>query len=501
YIGVGFDVHEKKLAEEMIQYHTTLLEAHNEASVDGILLVDAKGKILSYNKRFTEIWNMPQEIVDAKDDEAALAFAMTQLVNPQQFIEKVKWMYAHPTETTLDELEYKDGKIVERHGFPVVGEDGTYYAWSWTFRDVSEKKMQERKIKESEAHFRQMSDLMPAKISNAGINGNVLYFNNKWLDFTGLNFEELKDFGYHKILHPDELEEFQKRFQEAAETGTDLEMEMRFINKDGEYKWHLNRASPMKDENGNIKMWIGVTSEIQKIKDEEERKDNFVKMISHELKTPVTSIKGYIQILLMMLEGEKEIHNTLQVKNSLVRVDKMVSRLTRLITEMLDLTRIDESKLLLQNKLFNLNELVNETVEDIRYTNTKNPIVIYDDFTCNINADRDRIGQIIINFIGNAIKYSPNNDIIEVRIRNYGKNKVAVSVKDYGIGINKKDHEKIFERFYRVEGKEEKTFSGFGIGLFIAKSIIERHNGSITIESEKGKGSIFTFILPMAVAN
>jgi signal transduction histidine kinase len=127
--------------------------------------------------------------------------------------------------------------------------------------------------------------------------------------------------------------------------------------------------------------------------------------------------------------------------------------------------------------------------------------VIYDDFTCNINADRDRIGQTIINFIGNAIKYSPNNDIIEVRIRNYGKNKVAVSVKDYGIGINKKDHEKIFERFYRVEGKEEKTFSGFGIGLFIAKSIIERHNGSITIESEKGKGSIFTFILPMAVAN
>lgn len=128
YIGVGFDVHEQKLAEEKLAYRTALLEAHNEASVDGILLVDAKGQIISFNQRFIEIWNMPQHIVDRKDDEAALSFAMTQLLNPQQFIDKVKYLYENPKETSLDELEFKDGKIIERNGYPVIGEDGTYYA-------------------------------------------------------------------------------------------------------------------------------------------------------------------------------------------------------------------------------------------------------------------------------------------------------------------------------------------------------------------------------------
>ncbi len=327
------------------------------------------------------------------------------------------------------------------------------------------------------------------------------HFNKSWLDYVELTFEELKNLGYHKIMHPDEVEEFQKRVQKAAETGADLEMEMRFINKDGEYKWHLNRASPVKDENGNIKMWIGVTSEIQKMKDEEERKDNFIKMVSHELKTPITSIKGYVQYLLLMLEAEHEKQNPVQIKTSLVRIDKLVLRLTRLITEMLDLTRIEESKLELQIQLFNLNQLVTETVEDIKYTNQKHTINIYHDFNCNINGDRDRIGQIIINFIDNAIKYSPNNNVIEVRIHKAARNQTAVSVKDQGIGIDKKEHQKIFERFYRAEGKIEKTFSGFGIGLFIAKAIIERHNGFITIESEKGKGSVFTFTLPVAPEN
>lgn len=107
-------------------------------------------------------------------------------------------------------------------------------------------------------------------------------------------------------MHPDELEEFQKCFQKAAETKTDLEMEMRFKNAAGDFKWHLNLASPVKDENGNIKMWVGVTTEIQKIKDEELRKDNFIKMVSHELKTPVTSIKGYVQLLLSMIKDEQE---------------------------------------------------------------------------------------------------------------------------------------------------------------------------------------------------
>jgi len=154
--------------------------------------------------------------------------------------------------------------------------------------------------------------------------------------------------------------------------------------------------------------------------------------------------------------------------------------------------------LVLSNELFNLNELVIETVQDILYTNSKHNINVFHDFECQIDGDKDRIGQVLINFLTNAIKYSPSSDKVEVWIRRSAKACVSVSVKDFGIGIDEKDHEKIFERFYRVDGKEEQTFPGFGIGLFIAKEIIQRHSGTIGLTSQKGKGSVFTFTLPTA---
>ena len=183
------------------------------------------------------------------------------------------------------------------------------------------------------------------------------------------------------------------------------------------------------------------------------------------------------------------------------RIDYQVSRLARLITEMLDLSRIETGKLELQNELFSINDLVIEAVEDIRHTSTKHTINIHHDVNCTIKGDKDRIEQVIINFLGNAIKYSPDNNQVEIRIGNADNNQVAVSVTDYGIGIDPTEYKKIFERFYRVSGKNEQTYPGFGIGLFIAKAIIEKHHGFITIESEKGKGSVFTFTLPISTEN
>jgi signal transduction histidine kinase len=140
-----------------------------------------------------------------------------------------------------------------------------------------------------------------------------------------------------------------------------------------------------------------------------------------------------------------------------------------------------------------------DTIEDIRFTNLSYNINLIQEANCNIWGDKDRIGQVIINLINNGIKYSPAKQPIEVRIHQPEKNRVAVSIKDYGIGIDKKDQERIFERFYRVEGQNENKFAGFGIGLFIADQIIKRHFGFMTIESEKGEGSVFTFTLPSII--
>src|SRR6185295_4460998 len=209
-------------------------------------------------------------------------------------------------------------------------------------------------------------------------------------------------------------------------------------------------------------------------------------------------IKGYTQLLLSALKEDETKISPLLIRSSLVSVDKQISRLTRLMSELLDLSKIETGMLVLSKELFSLNELVIETVKDVLYANSKHTISIFHDFECYLDGDRDRIGQVMINFLTNAIKYSPNSDRVEVWIRQSEKNSVSVSVKDFGIGIDKKDHEKIFERFYRAGGKEEQTYPGFGIGLFIAKEIIERHGGRIDLTSERGKGSVFTFTLPGA---
>lgn len=617
------DITERRASENMLQYRKALLEAHNESSVDGILLVDARGKILSYNKRFIEIWRMPPHIIDSKDDEVALSFAMSQLVKPNQFLEKVKWLYEHPTETSVDELEFNDGRIVLRHGYPVVGDDGTYYAWSWSFRDVTEQRIAENRLRDSEQYFHYLTDTVPAIIWITGLDGQCTYLNKTWYDYTGQKDREGEGFGWIKALHPDDVEPARKTFLDAnskhksfvflyrlkvkdgsyrwakdygsprfspegkyegmigsvvdvheetitaskikesekqfrlladtvpqlvwtadvdgnlnyfnqsvfdysglsqeqifkdgwlqmvhpddreenlnqwkhsIQTGKDFIFEHRFRRYDGEYRWQLSRAIAQRDANGNINLWVGSSTDIQKIKEEEKRKGDFIKMASHELKTPVTSIKGYVQLLLSLSSAENTAALTpTTLRSSLERVDKQIVRLTRLITEMLDLSRLDESKLELKKENFSIRQLVEETVQDILHTSSSHEITVVVNADGVITGDRDRIQQVLINFINNAIKYSPLQRQINVLIHSATPDQISVSVKDSGIGINRADQEKIFERFYRVTGKNEETFSGFGIGLFIAKQIIERHKGSITVQSELGQGSVFTFNLP-----
>jgi len=230
----------------------------------------------------------------------------------------------------------------------------------------------------------------------------------------------------------------------------------------------------------------------------EQRKDDFIKMASHELKTPITSINGYVQLLMNIyneVDDKKLQLSKLTVKSSLNTISKQVTKLTRLISELLDLSRIETGKLELNKTEFDLGDLVEEIVGDVRLTTSKHAIVVNNDFSGKIYGDKDRIAQVLMNLLTNAIKYSPDASQVDVNVDMENKNAV-VQVKDHGIGIDKKFHKKIFERFYRVEGKSEQTYPGFGIGLFIASEIVQRHHGTISVESEKGKGSVFTVTLP-----
>jgi PAS domain S-box-containing protein len=622
WYGTNTDIQEKKAAEEITNYRKTLLEAHNNASFDGILLVDAKGKILTCNQRFAEIWNFPPELLSAGDDEAALAYAMTQLCHPQQFIDKVRYLYEHPAETSLDELEFKNGCIIERFGYPVVGEDGTYYAWCWNFKDITIKKLHENAINESETRFRTLANAIPQLAWMTDPRGRTYWYNQRWYDYTGTDFETMSrldwvsmvhpefaadvaqrfkaavesgkewedifllkngegsyrwflsralpvyneqggiqqwlgtntDISHQRqveedlkeseerfrslaeslpqlvwvtdasgnyefasgrwqeftgitpagekewnaIIHPEDVEEINEAWQQSLSTGEPYKFEARMRSKDGDYLWHSVSGEPVYDnEKNKIAKWVGAFTNIHHIKEEEERKNDFIKIMSHELKTPITSIKGYVQLLLMLIEKERDSVLHQQVNTSLLRIDKLVTKLTRLITEMLDLSRIEAERLEFQQELVSLHSLVEDAVADMRQSYPDHVIQVVHEFDCNIHGDKNRLEQVVINLVTNAIKYSRDEYRVDIRIFQAGEKMVGVSIRDYGIGINKEDHEKIFERFFRVEGKAEQTYSGFGIGLFLVKNIVERHSGTVTVVSEIGKGAEFIFFLPI----
>jgi signal transduction histidine kinase len=176
----------------------------------------------------------------------------------------------------------------------------------------------------------------------------------------------------------------------------------------------------------------------------------------------------------------------------LSKMDKQVDKLTTLIVDLLDVTKIDKGEMVFEREEFDFNDMVREIAEEMQRT-TKNHKIILDLNPCDpIKGDRNRIGQVIVNFISNAIKYSPQKDMIIIKT-SCENNKVRLSVKDNGVGIPKEEQPNIFKRFYRVADKRNYTFPGMGLGLYNSSEIIKRHDGQIFFESDEGKGSTFSF--------
>jgi signal transduction histidine kinase len=218
-------------------------------------------------------------------------------------------------------------------------------------------------------------------------------------------------------------------------------------------------------------------------------------MVSHELKTPLTSLNAYIQ----MMQTKAEKLNDPFFGSGLMKVNKQVKRMSAMINGFLNLSRLESAKIQIIRQAFDLNQLLKEMVEENEFILPNHPIVLHARDTIIIHADRDKIGSVISNLIGNAGKYSTKGKTITVSSE-ITDGFVKVSVKDQGVGIKPEDREKLFERFYRVDNPNHKHVSGFGIGLYLSAEIINRHDGKIWVESQLNEGSTFHFLLPLSNA-
>jgi signal transduction histidine kinase len=203
-------------------------------------------------------------------------------------------------------------------------------------------------------------------------------------------------------------------------------------------------------------------------------------------------LKGFTYVLqrrLSKVGDEQGLHY-------LSRMDTQLNKLTKLIGDLLDMSRMQTGQLDLQKESFALDALVQETVENVQAATSTHLLLIERRVEAQVFGDKDRIGQVLVNLLTNAIKYSPQADRVIVRVSQDQENAI-VSVQDFGIGIDESYHQRVFERFYQVTDPEEKTYPGLGIGLYISGEIVERHQGRIWVESKKGEGATFSIALPL----
>lgn len=238
-------------------------------------------------------------------------------------------------------------------------------------------------------------------------------------------------------------------------------------------------------------MQTKLLEEIEFRKEAERKKDEFISIASHELKTPMTSIKGYIQLLERSLD--KEDMETTRVR--LHKVQNQVEKLNLLVADLLDISKIESGKLKFNKKYFSFDKILDHIVEIMEQANPQVKFIKKGQINTEIFGDEMRIEQVIINFITNAIKYAPDSDEVHFTSELRG-DEIYFSVKDFGIGMAKEHQQQIFDKFYRVEETSER-FQGLGIGLYICQEIIERHEGKIGVNSEPDEGSEFYFTIPL----
>ncbi len=378
---------------------------------------------------------------------------------------------------------------------PMKDEKGNPYAIIIVAIDVTEKVAARRHIEQAEEKLRLAIYSADMGTWSADLVSDLLTLSGKTKEIHGLSPDQ-------SITLQESLEMIQPRFRARVQSAIAMAIEQNqpfseeFIIDpiDGSpSRWLKSTGIANYDKDGKPVSVSGSILDITEQKRDEQRKNDFIGMVSHEMKTPLTSMSGYLQFMQMTALNSHD-HSTVSL---LEKANKQVSRMTTLINGFLNISRFEAGKIHIDKQRFDMADLVRETEEETASTITTHCIVFAPVEPAFVVADRDKISQVINNFISNAVKYSPANTIINVACITVD-GMAEVSVQDKGIGIRPGDLDKLFERYYRVSNTTTQSIAGFGIGLYLCSEIMQRHDGKIWVESNWGEGSTFYFALPVA---
>ncbi|HTE02333.1 MAG TPA: CheR family methyltransferase [Mucilaginibacter sp.] len=378
-----------------------------------------------------------------------------------------------------------------------------------SIEDITYKRKVEEGLAEAERLLSESRERLKFAVDSAGLGtwdydpqNKELIWDKRCREIYGFHTSAMIDLAtFYELIHPDDRESVSKKINDTLldRDSGEYDAEYRTIPVEGRSKWLKSKGRVYFDENGEAIRFIGTLLDItfQKLIDEATRelltrKDEFISIASHELRTPITSLK----VLLQMLERTTSKNEEMKPATGMVtKAIKQVNKLIELIKDLMDVTNIQSGKLDLKKTTFDLDELIKECCEEFQMQSPKHQLIVEGDNNLIITADRNRLEQVLINLISNAVKYSPDAEKVIIKVEKIAEG-VKIAITDFGIGIPKNKLPLIFDRFYRVDEKSQR-YAGLGLGLYISAEIIRRHNGHINIESEEGEGSTFWFVIPI----
>lgn len=371
---------------------------------------------------------------------------------------------------------------------------GTFSAFTGVVMDITDQYLAGADIRRAEESLRMAVDAAGLGTFQISVEDGAFTCSPKLKEFFGFHPDEFMSYeAAMKQVHPDFRERVAANAEKAFSEKTRFDMEHLIIGyHDEKLRW-VRAIGEIQQKEGK-EYFSGVLHEITEKKLDEIRKNDFIGIVSHELKTPLTSIKTYIQ-LMQARSAKTEDEYLIRI---LEKADLQINKMTTMINGFLDISRLESGKIHINRQLFNLSDLLKAVEEETKATVNSHITVFGSIRSVQVNADRDKIEQVINNLISNAVKYSPAGSTIRISCTS-DDTFAYVSVKDQGKGIKTEDIAHIFDRYYRVEGEEMQSISGFGIGLYLCSEIITHHQGFISVKSHIGSGSDFVFSLPLNI--
>lgn len=512
--GIARDITERMQVEEEIKQTLSLLNATLESTADGILVVDKKGKIERFNRRFIQMWRIPESIIASKDDDQVLAFISDQLKDPERFLRKVNELYSQPTAESFDLLEFKDGRFLERYSLPQrIGDQCVGRVWS--FRNVTGHKKAEESLRTEKQRFQSLSENAPFGMVMIDKNGTFQYLNPKFKELFGYDLCDIPDGKtWFRKAYPDpayrhrviaewmkDLEIFKRgekiprTFTATCKDGT--EKIVNFISvrlETGEYLLACEDITQRKQAEEEMKALEEQFRQSQKM----EAVGRLAGGIAHDFNNLLTVIKGYSQLSLLDLKESDLLWGNIQ------EIQKATQRAADLTRQLLAFSRrqiLDLKVLDLNTLLKDLNKMLRRIIsEDIEL------VTLLAEDLGRVKIDPGQFEQIILNLAVNARDAMPSGGKLIIETANIELNEeyvrthigvkkgsyVQLSITDTGVGIPLDIKEKIFEPFYTTKEKGR----GTGLGLSTVYGIVKQSGGNIWVYSEPGHGTTFKIYLP-----